>query len=78
MLYKEESRGYYSKNLLKKNHYTVIETCFEMLKSSEHKILRRNLQFKSNNFEDCSEVRSADPRIYCYYKILRIGGPDPK
>ena len=34
-------------------HHIVIETCFKMLKSSEHRKLRR---YKSPQFLDCSEV----------------------
>ena len=34
-----------------------------MLKSSEHEKLRRYLNYRSLNFKDCSEVRSADPPI---------------
>ena len=41
----------------------VIETCFEMLKSSEHEKLWRYSYNKFPNFYDCSEVRSADPPI---------------
>ena len=47
-----------------------------MLKSSEHEILGRSSNYKSPIFKDCSEVRSADPQMSFYYKILRIGGPE--
>ena len=56
-------------------YHTVIETCFEMLKSSEYEKLRRYSNYKSPIFLDCSEVRSAVPPISFYYKILRIGAP---
>ena len=54
----------------------VIETCFDMLKSSEHKKICRYLNYKSPNFYDCSEVRSAHPPISFYYNVLRIGGTE--
>ena len=37
-------------------YHTVIETCFEILKSSEHEKLWRYSSNKSPNFLDCSEV----------------------
>ena len=48
-------------------HNTVIKTCFEMLKFSERKKFWRYSNYKSPNFKDCSEVRSADPLILYYY-----------
>ena len=39
-----------------KFYYTVIETGFEMLKSSEHEKLWCYLSYKSHNILDCSEV----------------------
>ena len=46
-----------------------------MLKSSEHEKLWHYSYYESPNFKDCSEVRSSDPPILFYYKILKIGGP---
>ena len=37
-------------------HHTVIETCFEILKSSEHEKLGHYSSYKSPNFLDCSVV----------------------
>ena len=48
-------------------NHTVIKTCFEILKSSEHEKLWRYLNYKSPNFQDCSEAISADPPISFYY-----------
>ena len=48
-------------------HHTLIETYFEMLKSSEHEILGRSSNYKSPIFQDCSEVRSADSQMSFYY-----------
>ena len=45
----------------------MIETCFEMLKSSEQEKLRRFSTYKSPNFYDCSEVFIAGPPISIYY-----------
>ena len=56
-------------------HQIVIKTYFGMLKSSEHEKLWHYSYYESQIFKDCSEVRSADPPILFYYKILRIGGP---
>ena len=47
----------------------------EMLKSSEHEKSWHYSNYKSPNFLDCSEVRTANPSISFYYKILRIGAP---
>ena len=41
----------------------MIYTCFEMLKSLEYENLLSYSNYKSSNFEDCSEVQSADPLI---------------
>ena len=46
-----------------KFQYTVIETCFGMLKSPEHEKLKRYSNYKSLIFKDCSKVKSADPLI---------------
>ena len=37
-------------------HHKVTETCFEMLKSSDHKKLRHYSSYKSLIFLDCSQV----------------------
>ena len=52
ILYIIQSRekGLLLQKSIKKNYQTVIETCFEMLKSSEHKILCRKSNYKSPNF----------------------------
>ena len=57
-------------------HHTVIEICFEMLKSSEHEKSWRYSNSISPNFCDCSEIESVDPPISFYYWILRIEGPE--
>ena len=49
-----------------------------MLKSSEHEKSLRYLNYKSPNFQYCSEVKSADPPIDFSKNNLRIGGPDFK
>ena len=56
-------------------HYTVIETWLKMIKPSELKKWWRHSSFKSPNFLDCSEVRSAWSPNYVFYWILRIEGP---
>ena len=43
-----------------------------MLESSNNEKLWDYSNYKSPNFKDCSEVRSADPPILFYYLILRI------
>ena len=50
----------------------MIETCFEMLKSSEHEKLERYSNYKSSNFKDCSEVRSAVPPISFYFTYIEF------
>ena len=54
----------------------MIEAYSEMLKSSEHDKLWRYSNYKSPNFYNCCEVRSADPPILLHCQILRIGGPE--
>ena len=44
-------------------HHSVIETCFEMLKSSEHKKSLRYSNYEYSNFKDCYKVKCADPPI---------------
>ena len=44
-------------------HPSVIEICFEMLKSSEHEKLRRYSSYKSPNFLECTEVFSWSPNF---------------
>ena len=46
--------------------HTVIETCFEMLKSPDS-------NYNSSNFFNCSEVWTTYSSISFYYKILRLG-----
>ena len=65
-----ERKDYYSKNLPILNTSScsaVIETYFEILKSSEHHKLWRYSNYKSPTFYDCPEVRSADPPTSVYY-----------
>ena len=47
--------------------HTMSETCYEMLKSSEHKILWSYSDYKSPNFFECFEFILADPPISFKY-----------
>ena len=53
----------------------MIETCFEMLKSSEHEKLRSYSTYKSPNFDDCSEVFIAGLPISIYYPFRTLSIP---
>ena len=44
-------------------HHIVIETCFEMIKSSEHERLWRYSSYKSQNILDCSKVFTWFPNL---------------
>ena len=53
----------------------MIETCFEMLKSSEQMKLEHQFNYKFHNFLDCSDVRSADPPIFIVISNSKYRGP---
>ena len=74
-IYTQRERDYYSTNLsiLNISSYTGIETCFEMLISSEHEKLWCYTCYKSPNILDCSEVFRLVPQFNFTIKII-IGG----
>ena len=53
-------------------HHTVIKTCFEILKSSEHEKLCRYSNYKSLNV---LKIDQLIPQFHFTIKLLRIGGP---